>query len=65
MTLDTHTAHTLNPVPFLLLGDAVQGVRLRENGVLADVAPTLMEAMGIAQPDVMDGRSLFSLRTKV
>jgi 2,3-bisphosphoglycerate-independent phosphoglycerate mutase len=65
VTLDTHTAHTLNPVPFLLLGDAVQGVRLRENGVLADVAPTLMEAMGIAQPDVMDGRSLFSLRTKV
>ncbi len=55
---ETHTAHTLNPVPFLLIGERFRGARLREMGVLADVAPTLMGAMGIAQPEVMDGRSL-------
>jgi len=60
VTQGTHTAHTINPVPFLLLGEAFEGTRLRAHGVLADVAPTLMEAMGIAQPDVMDGKSLLS-----
>ncbi len=53
-----HTAHTLNPVPFLLIGERFRGVRLRGHGVLADVAPTLMGAMGVEQPEVMDGRSL-------
>jgi len=53
-----HTAHTLNPVPFLLMGEAYRGMNLREMGVLADVAPTLMQAMRIDQPEVMDGRSL-------
>jgi 2,3-bisphosphoglycerate-independent phosphoglycerate mutase len=60
VTQGTHTAHTINPVPFLLLGEAFEGTKLRAHGVLADVAPTLMEAMGIAQPDVMDGKSLLS-----
>ena len=53
-----HTAHTVNPVPFLLIGDAFRGTKLREMGILADVAPTLMQAMNIEQPDVMDGHSL-------
>ncbi|MBC8328421.1 MAG: 2,3-bisphosphoglycerate-independent phosphoglycerate mutase [Planctomycetes bacterium] len=57
-TGEPHTAHTLNPVPFLLIGEAYRGARLRPMGVLADVAPTLMQAMGIGQPEVMDGRSL-------
>ena len=57
-TGDSHTAHTLNPVPFLLMGEEFRGGSLREMGVLADVAPTLMQTMGIEQPDVMDGRSL-------
>ncbi len=60
VTQETHTAHTINPVPFLLLGEAFEATSLRSHGVLADVAPTLMEAMGIAQPDVMDGKSLLS-----
>ncbi|MHC4380470.1 MAG: 2,3-bisphosphoglycerate-independent phosphoglycerate mutase [Planctomycetota bacterium] len=55
---ETHTAHTVNPVPFLLIGEATRGTRLRPQGVLADVAPTLMETMDIDQPDVMDGHSL-------
>ncbi len=53
-----HTAHTTNPVPFLLIGERFRGARLRPMGMLADVAPTLMEAMGLAQPAVMDGVSL-------
>ena len=56
VTGEPHTAHTLNPVPAILLGGP-DGVTL-EHGRLADVAPTLLELMGIAQPPEMTGRSL-------
>ena len=52
-----NTAHSLNPVP-LILTLADDAVRLREGGVLADVAPTVLEALGIPQPAEMTGRSL-------
>jgi 2,3-bisphosphoglycerate-independent phosphoglycerate mutase len=55
---EKHTAHTVNPVPLLLIGESVRGASLREVGVLADVAPTLMDIMSIDQPEVMDGHSL-------
>jgi 2,3-bisphosphoglycerate-independent phosphoglycerate mutase len=51
------TAHSLNPVPFVLVGRAVQGRSLAD-GVLADVAPTLLELMGLAGWDGITGRSL-------
>lgn len=51
-----HTAHTLNPVPVILVGGPA-GATLR-NGRLADLAPTLLELMGVAPPPEMDGRSL-------
>lgn len=51
-----HTAHTTSPVPCLLV-DGPRGVSLRD-GRLADVAPTLLELMGIPQPAEMTGRSL-------
>ncbi|WP_424991325.1 2,3-bisphosphoglycerate-independent phosphoglycerate mutase [Fluviibacterium sp. S390] len=51
-----HTAHTINPVPVALVGGPV-GARL-ENGRLADLAPTLLELMGLPQPEEMTGRSL-------
>jgi 2,3-bisphosphoglycerate-independent phosphoglycerate mutase len=51
------TAHSLNPVPFLLAGRVVAGRRLRD-GVLADVAPTLVELAGLPRWDGMTGRSL-------
>jgi 2,3-bisphosphoglycerate-independent phosphoglycerate mutase len=51
-----HTAHTLNRVPAILLG-APADATLRD-GVLADVAPTLLEILGIAAPVEMTGRSL-------
>ena len=50
-----HTAHTTNPVPFILLK---KGVKLRDKGTLADVAPTILELMGIAKPEEMTGESL-------
>jgi len=53
-----HTAHTTNPVPVLLdLSGGVNGMALRD-GVLADVAPTILATMGISQPDAMTGKSL-------
>ncbi len=53
-----HVAHTANPVPFLLLDPAGPSlVRLR-NGKLADIAPTVLHALGIPQPQTMDGASL-------
>ncbi len=50
-----HTAHTLNPVPFLLLSE---NFKLRDKGKLADVAPTVLDIMGIDQPEEMTGESL-------
>jgi 2,3-bisphosphoglycerate-independent phosphoglycerate mutase len=50
-----HTAHTTNPVPFVVTR---AGLRLREGGVLADVAPTVLDLLGVDQPAAMSGRSL-------
>ncbi|NVK19034.1 MAG: 2,3-bisphosphoglycerate-independent phosphoglycerate mutase [Methylocystaceae bacterium] len=52
-----HTAHTLNPVPVILI-NAPEGVTTLEQGALSDVAPTLLQLMGLAQPDEMTGHSL-------
>jgi 2,3-bisphosphoglycerate-independent phosphoglycerate mutase len=52
-----NTAHSLNPVPLVLTAD---GVELRDGGILADVAPTALELLGIAQPAAMTGRSLIA-----
>jgi 2,3-bisphosphoglycerate-independent phosphoglycerate mutase len=56
-----HTAHTTNPVPVMLIGAGGPGrnapVGLRD-GKLADVAPTLLELLGLPQPPEMTGRSL-------
>ena len=51
------TAHTLNPVPFIIVTDAK--LKLRQ-GQLGDVAPTVLELMNIAQPKEMTGRSLIN-----
>ncbi|MBW6416401.1 2,3-bisphosphoglycerate-independent phosphoglycerate mutase [Celeribacter sp. PS-C1] len=52
-----HTAHTTNPVPVILFGGPA-GVSLRDGGRLADVAPTILELMGLPQPKEMTGVSL-------
>lgn len=51
------TAHTINPVPFILV-NYNDKYTLREGGCLADIAPTLIEMMGLQQPEEMTGKSL-------
>ena len=56
-TGEPFTAHTTNPVPFILV-NADASYKLREGGCLADIAPTLIELMGMEQPKEMTGKSL-------
>ncbi len=49
------TAHTTNPVPFIVVG---KDCELREGGCLADIAPTMLEILGLPQPEEMTGKSL-------
>lgn len=53
------TAHTSNKVPLVLINDG--DVKLKENGALCDVAPTILEIMGIEKPKEMTGESLISI----
>lgn len=50
------TSHSTNPVPFIL---TMEGVTLREGGVLADLSPTILKILGIEQPKEMTGTPLF------
>ena len=52
------TAHTTNPVPFLVAG--LGDVKLREGGVLADIAPTMLQILELPQPPEMTGKSLLA-----
>lgn len=52
------TAHTTNRVPFILVSDKLTDVKLRDGGILADIAPTLLEVMGEEIPSEMSGKSL-------
>ncbi len=52
-----HTAHTLNPVPCILVSNNVAGRKIKD-GRLADIAPTILELMGMEQPALMTGQSL-------
>ncbi|MDA1285646.1 MAG: 2,3-bisphosphoglycerate-independent phosphoglycerate mutase [Rhodobacterales bacterium] len=56
-TGNPHTAHTTNPVPVILVGGP-QNATLRKGGRLADLAPTLLQLMGLPQPPEMTGQSL-------
>ena len=56
-TNEPWTAHTTNPVPFILI-NGPKGAALRENGKLCDIAPTLLELLGLEQPAEMTGKSL-------
>jgi 2,3-bisphosphoglycerate-independent phosphoglycerate mutase len=53
-----HTAHTTNPVPLLYVNDADKHAVVRPHGRICDVAPTMLELLGIAQPATMTGVSL-------
>ncbi|HVO20507.1 MAG TPA: 2,3-bisphosphoglycerate-independent phosphoglycerate mutase [Anaeromyxobacter sp.] len=58
VTGQPHTAHTLNPVPFVLADPDFKGAKLRQKGILADVAPTALQVMGLPQPKEMKGLGL-------
>ncbi|MBI6660732.1 2,3-bisphosphoglycerate-independent phosphoglycerate mutase, partial [Pseudomonas carnis] len=55
-TGQAHTAHTTEPVPFIYVGK--RDLKVREGGVLADVAPTMLKLMGLEQPKEMTGTSI-------
>ncbi len=53
-----HTAHTLNPVPLIYVNDADPTAKVRAGGRICDVAPTMLELLGLPQPAEMTGRTL-------
>lgn len=57
------TAHTTNPVPFIVIAQEINGqpVELAEDGILADIAPTILALLGIDRPAEMTGTSLIKL----
>jgi 2,3-bisphosphoglycerate-independent phosphoglycerate mutase len=55
-----NTAHSTNPVPVIV---TVEGIALRQGGILADVAPTALDLLGIPQPEAMTGHSLALCQT--
>ncbi|WP_302250161.1 2,3-bisphosphoglycerate-independent phosphoglycerate mutase [uncultured Alistipes sp.] len=54
-----NTAHSLNPVPIVVVSDRVKAVH---NGILADVAPTMLKLMGLPQPEEMTGKALVEMK---
>jgi len=58
---EAHTRHTLNPVEVVLYGDGMQGKHLRQDGgALGDIAPTLLQMLGLKAPAEMTGKSLLT-----
>jgi 2,3-bisphosphoglycerate-independent phosphoglycerate mutase len=56
-----HTAHTTFDVPLIIFDERFKGMKLREGGRLADIGPTLLEMMGLPQPEEMTGQSLLKV----
>lgn len=56
---EPHTAHTTNPVPLIYIGGP-EGVKVK-SGILADVAPTLIDILGLEKPEAMTGQSLLTV----
>jgi len=59
-TGEPYTAHTLNPVPLILVSDAYKGCTLKDGGALKDIAPTLLKLLDLDQPREMEGENLLS-----
>lgn len=58
-TGQAHTAHTTEPVPFIYIGK--RKLKMREGGVLADVAPTMLTLLGMKKPEEMTGKSIIEI----
>lgn len=57
-TAGPYTAHSLNPVPFILIDDRYKNMQLHDGGALKDIAPTVLSLMGLPIPDEMEGNNL-------
>ena len=58
ITGEPHTAHTTNPVPFIYVADEAKGFRLRSDGSLRDIAPTILKLLGMPLPKEMGGADI-------
>jgi 2,3-bisphosphoglycerate-independent phosphoglycerate mutase len=58
LTGEPNTAHTINPVPFHLIDGASDDLKLRTNGALEDIAPTILGILGLEKPAEMTGKDL-------
>ena len=52
-----NTSHTVNPVPIIIVNSNSDNIN---NGILADIAPTVLDIMGVQKPDEMSGKSLIN-----
>jgi 2,3-bisphosphoglycerate-independent phosphoglycerate mutase len=59
VTKEPYTAHTLNPVPFILINDGLKGRKLLQGGALKDIAPTILRLLDLEIPAEMEGNCLF------
>jgi 2,3-bisphosphoglycerate-independent phosphoglycerate mutase len=57
-TGEPHTAHTLNPVPFIVVSEDAERFSLRPEGSLQDISPTVLGMLGFQQPADMTGHDL-------
>ncbi len=57
-TKTTITAHSTNPVPFIVVGEELKSAKLREDGRLSDIAPTVLDIIGLEKPEEMTGESI-------
>ncbi|MCI5072112.1 2,3-bisphosphoglycerate-independent phosphoglycerate mutase [bacterium] len=55
---NVHTAHTLNPVPFIVIGHGAEDIRLQSSGTLSNIAPTVLQMMNIDIPTQMKSKGL-------
>jgi len=55
VTGEPHTAHTTNPVPFIYVSEEAKHFRLRNDGSLRDIAPTMLSSLNIGLPKEMTG----------
>jgi len=59
-THSPHTSHTMNPVEVVVYGKGLKGRKMRQDGRLADLAPTVLDLMGLVKPEEMTGESLLA-----
>ena len=59
-----HTAHTTNPVPFIVVAEDAKQYTLKPNGSLRDISPTMLAMLGVDEPKEMTGNDLRAFKTR-